>query len=128
MRLGRRLPPLSVRQAADRTPAGGDGEPARRLHRAHDGADIALDKVFEKAVETGTFVEINGQPDRLDLRDVHARLAGEAGARICIDTDAHEVRALGWAELGIGLARRAWLTKEQILNTRPWAEIESTLP
>ena len=51
---------------------------ARKLNR-RDGADIALDKVFAKAVETGTFVEINSQPDRLDLRDTHARAAAEAG-------------------------------------------------
>jgi DNA polymerase (family 10) len=83
-----------------------------------------VEKVVARAVETGTALEINSQPDRLDLRDTHARLAGEAGAWICVNTDAHEVAALGWAELGIGLARRAWLTKDRILNTRPWPEIE----
>jgi DNA polymerase (family 10) len=83
--------------------------------------------VVEHAAETGTALEINAQPDRLDLRDTHARLAGEAGAWLCVDTDAHEVRALDWAELGIGLARRAWLTREHVLNTRTWAEIEQSL-
>jgi len=100
---------------------------ARKIGK-REGAHLDVERVVERAVSTGTALEINSQPDRLDLRDVHARLAGEAGARICIDTDAHEIRALGWAELGIGLARRAWLTKEQILNTRSWAEIERTLP
>ena len=74
-------------------------------------------------METGTALEINGQPDRLDMRDVHARLAGEAGVLIPVNTDAHSVESLSYAELGIGQARRAWLTKEQVLNTRPWAEI-----
>ncbi|HET8652839.1 MAG TPA: DNA polymerase/3'-5' exonuclease PolX [Gaiellaceae bacterium] len=99
---------------------------ARKLNR-RDGADIALDKVFEKAVATGTFVEVNGQPDRLDLRDVHARAAAEAGVRLVVNTDSHEVGALAYAELGIAQARRAWLTKEQVLNTRPWREIEKLL-
>lgn len=99
---------------------------ARKLNR-RDGADIALDQVFAKAVETETFVEINSQPDRLDLRDTHARAAAEAGVRIVVSTDSHEVGALAFAELGIAQARRAWLTKDQVLNTRPWREIEKLL-
>jgi DNA polymerase (family 10) len=87
-------------------------------------ADIDLERVIEKALETGTFLEINSQPDRLDLRDVDARLAGEAGVKIVVSTDAHEVGALQWAEIGIAQARRAWLTKDQVLNTRTWKQIE----
>ena len=83
--------------------------------------DVDLERVFAKALETGTAVEINSQPDRLDLRDADARLAGERGVRIVVSTDAHSVAALGYARLGIGQARRAWLTKEQIVNTRPWS-------
>jgi len=96
---------------------------ARKLNR-RDGAEIALDKAFAKAVETGTFVEINSQPDRLDLRDVHARAAAEAGVRIVVNTDSHEVGALDFAELGIAQARRAWLTKDHVVNTRTWKQIE----
>jgi len=86
--------------------------------------DVDLDQVFAKAVETGTAVEINSQPDRLDLRDADARLAGERGVRIVVSTDAHSVGALGYATLGIGQARRAWLTKEQIVNSRPWSKVK----
>jgi DNA polymerase (family 10) len=86
-------------------------------------ADINLERVFARAAETGTAIEINGQPDRLDLRDVHARLAGESGVPIIVSSDGHSVKALGYVELGIGQARRAWLTKEQILNTRTWPEL-----
>jgi DNA polymerase (family X) len=96
---------------------------ARKLNR-RDGAEIALDKAFAKAVETGTFVEINSQPDRLDLRDVHARAAAEAGVRIVVNTDSHEIGALDFAELGIAQARRAWLTKDHVVNTRTWKQIE----
>ncbi len=94
----------------------------RILKRA--GADVDIERVVVRAAETGTALEINSQPDRLDLRDTHARLAGEAGVRIPVTTDAHSTTALGYAEFGIGLARRAWLTKEQVLNTRTWAQIE----
>ena len=94
----------------------------RRLLK-RDGAPVDVERVVERAVETGTALEINSQPDRLDMRDTHARLAGEAGVLIPITTDAHSVGALAYAELGVAQARRAWLTKEQILNTRPWREI-----
>jgi DNA polymerase (family X) len=95
----------------------------RRLLK-RDGATVDVERVVERAVETGTALEINSQPDRLDMRDSHARLAGEAGVLIPVTTDAHSTRALGYAELGIGQARRAWLTREQVLNTRSWADIE----
>ena len=94
----------------------------RRLLK-RTGAQLDVERVVEHAVETGTALEINSQPDRLDLRDTHARLAGEAGVLVPITTDAHSIGALGYAEFGVAQARRAWLTKEQILNTKSWREI-----
>jgi DNA polymerase (family 10) len=87
-------------------------------------ADVKFERVVEKALETGTFLEINSQPNRLDLRDTHARMAGEAGIKIAVNTDAHQLSALQHIEMGVAQARRAWLTKEQVLNTRSWAEIQ----
>jgi len=86
-------------------------------------ADVQFERVVEKAVETGTFLEINSQPNRLDLRDTHARMAGEAGVKIAVNTDAHQLSALQHIEMGVAQARRAWLTKEQVLNTRSWPQI-----
>jgi DNA polymerase (family 10) len=79
--------------------------------------------VIEKAVETGTFLEIDSQPDRLDLTDVHARAAREAGLKLVVDSDAHQVSALDYVELGVGQARRAWLTKDDVVNTRTLAQL-----
>ena len=90
-------------------------------------SEVDVEKVVENAADTGTFLEINSQPNRLDLRDAHARLAGEAGVKIVVNTDAHELRALAHIEMGVGQARRAWLTKEQVLNTRPWPTIQKLL-
>jgi DNA polymerase (family X) len=87
-------------------------------------ADLDLERVFAKAVETGTFLEINSQPDRLDLRDAHARAAAEAGVKLCVDSDGHSQAALGYVELGIGQARRAWMTRDHVVNTRPWSEVD----
>ena len=100
------------------------GHPTARKINRRGPADVDLARVFAKAVETGTFVEINSQPDRLDLRDANARAAAEAGVLLPITSDAHSVKALGYVELGVGQARRGWLTKASVLNTRPWSEIE----
>ncbi|HKU58322.1 MAG TPA: DNA polymerase/3'-5' exonuclease PolX [Gaiellaceae bacterium] len=83
-----------------------------------------VERVIEKALETGTFLEINSQPDRLDLSDVHARAAREAGLKLVIDSDGHQVAALDYVELGVGQARRAWLTKDDVVNTRTWNQIK----
>ncbi|HEY3051374.1 MAG TPA: DNA polymerase/3'-5' exonuclease PolX [Gaiellaceae bacterium] len=98
----------------------------RKLNR-REPADIDLERVVEKALDTATFLEINAQPDRLDLRDAHARLAGEAGVKIVISSDAHELPALANLEFGVAQARRAWLGPDQILNTRPWGEVKKLL-
>jgi DNA polymerase (family 10) len=87
-------------------------------------SQVDIERVVEKALETGTFLEINSQPDRLDLTDVHARAAREAGLKLVIDSDGHEIGALGYVELGVGQARRAWLTSDDVLNTRTWAQIQ----
>ena len=87
-------------------------------------SQIDIERVVEQALETGTFLEINSQPDRLDLTDVHARAAREAGLKLVIDSDGHEIGALDYVELGVGQARRAWLTKDDVLNTRTWAQIQ----
>jgi DNA polymerase (family 10) len=87
-------------------------------------SQIDIERVVEKALETGTFLEIDSQPDRLDLTDVHARAAREAGVKLVIDSDGHEIGALDYVELGVGQARRAWLTKDDVLNTRSWAQIQ----
>jgi len=96
---------------------------ARKIN-IRNPADVSIESVVEKALETGTFLEINSQPNRLDLRDSHARMAGEAGVKIAVNTDAHQLSALQHIEMGVAQARRAWLTKEQVLNTRTWALIQ----
>ena len=98
----------------------------RKLNR-RGPADVDLERVVEKALETGTFLEINAQPDRLDLRDAHARLCGEAGVKIVISSDGHQLGALSYLEFGVAQARRAWLGPDQILNTRPWGEVKKLL-
>jgi DNA polymerase (family 10) len=86
--------------------------------------DVNVERVIEGALEAGCFLEINGQPDRLDLRDVHARAAKEAGLKLVVNSDGHQIRAQNYVEFGIGQARRGWLTKEDVLNTRTWKQLD----
>ena len=86
--------------------------------------DIDVARVIEKAVATGCALEINGQPDRLDLPDVHARAAKEAGVKLVINSDGHRISAQDYVALGVAQARRGWLTKDDVLNTRTWAQVQ----
>jgi DNA polymerase (family 10) len=89
------------------------------------GAEVDFGAIVVKGLETGTLLEINSQPNRLDLSDVHARAAREAGLKLVVSTDAHEVGALDYVRYGIGQARRAWCTAADVANTRPWAELDA---
>lgn len=100
------------------------GHPTTRKIGRRGVAPLDADRLIAKALETNTAIEINSQPDRLDMPDAMARVAGEAGVLVPVTSDAHRISALGYVEIGIGQARRAWLTKKQVLNTRSWAQIE----
>jgi DNA polymerase (family 10) len=84
---------------------------------------VDVERVIEACARTGTMLEINGSANRRDLNDVHARAAADAGVWIIITTDSHRVATLETTRpYGIATARRAWLTSEQVANTRPWQE------
>ncbi len=100
------------------------GHPTGRKIGKRAPAEVDLERVIEKALETGTFLELNSQPDRLDLSDLHARAAREAGLKLVLDSDAHRVAALDYVELGVGQARRAGLTPGDIVNTRTWNQVD----
>ena len=99
------------------------GHPTGRLIERREAYSLDLDRVIAKAAETGTFLEINANPDRRDLNDVYARAAAEAGVTLLVDSDAHWPRTLLNMRYGVATARRAWLTKENVGNTRTWAKL-----
>jgi DNA polymerase (family X) len=88
------------------------------LRREPYGVDI--ERIAEAAVRTGTMMEINGNPNRRDLNEHHAKLAAEAEVRIVCDTDAHGTETLANIRYSVATARRAWLSAKQVANTRPW--------
>jgi DNA polymerase (family 10) len=85
--------------------------------------ELELERVFEVALEEGVAVEVNGLPDRLDLRGEHVRDALRAGVEIVCSTDAHAVRGLGNMTLSVATARRGWATAGHVVNTRPLGSI-----
>jgi DNA polymerase (family X) len=99
------------------------GHPTGRLIERREPYSLDVDRVIAKAVETGTFLEINANPDRRDLNDVYARAAGQAGVTLMIDSDSHGTETLANIRYGVATARRAWLTAEQVGNTHPWDEL-----
>jgi DNA polymerase (family X) len=101
------------------------GHPTGRKINLRAPYEIDFERVVGRAAETGTFLEINSQADRLDLIDTHARAAAEAGVLVVVSTDAHEVAHLSHLELGVAQARRGWLSPAQVVNTRPWPEVRA---
>jgi DNA polymerase (family X) len=95
------------------------GHPTGRRIFRREGGQAQMDRIFDAAVARGVALEINCQPDRLDLSDLLARRAKERGATIIIDSDAHSPTALGNLRWGVTVARRAWLTPDDVMNTRP---------
>jgi DNA polymerase (family 10) len=99
--------------------------PSGRLLNRREASAVDMRRVIELAAETGTALEINANPRRLDLSLEHARMAADAGVAIAINSDAHRTRTLAIRRFGITHARAAGLAPEQILNTRGWDEIEA---
>jgi DNA polymerase (family 10) len=91
--------------------------PTGRLIGRREGADLDMEAVLHAAAETGTVIEINAHPDRLDLPDRYVRRAVELGVRLAINSDAHDVQDLNLLFFGVGVARRGWASAERVINT-----------
>jgi DNA polymerase (family 10) len=89
------------------------------LERGREGADLDVEAVLQAAAESGTIVEINASPERLDLNDVNARRANDLGCLFSIDTDAHNPNSLAQIHYGVAVSRRAWVSSERVVNTWP---------
>lgn len=98
------------------------GHPTGRLIERREPYALDVQALIEAAKRSATMLEINANPDRRDLNDIHARAAAQAGVRILIDSDAHWVERFEVMRWGVATARRAWLTAGDVANTRPWGE------
>jgi len=97
--------------------------PTGRLIERREPYDVDMLRVIRKAKELGRFLELNAHPDRLDLLDTHCRMAKDEGVLVCISSDAHSALDFEHLRYGIGQARRGWLEKADVLNTRPLVEV-----
>jgi DNA polymerase (family 10) len=103
------------------------GHPTGRLILKRDGYRLNIERVIAAAAEAGVALEINSQIDRLDLNEHYARLARDRGVKLVIDSDAHSPAALGVTRWGVTVARRAWVTPADVLNTLPVGEFRAAL-
>src|SRR3954451_7435586 len=101
------------------------GHPTGRLIERRPAYPLDIDAVAKAAARTGTFLEINANPNRRDLNEINARRAVELGATLVIDSDAHWIETLDNMLYGIATARRAWVTAADVANTRPWPELDA---
>lgn len=101
--------------------------PSGRLIAKREPYDVDMMRIIRKAKERGCYLELNATPDRLDLLDTYCQAAKEEGVLICIDSDAHSVLDFDNLRFGIGQARRGWLEKQDVLNTRPLKELRPLL-
>ena len=103
------------------------GHPTGRLIGKRPPIDFDLEEVFKAAARTGTALEINSFPDRLDLRDEHVMWARELGVKFSIDTDSHSPVHLPHVRFGVGTAQRGWVAKEDVINTWPLSKLKRFL-
>jgi len=99
--------------------------PTGRLLKKRESIELDMEKVFAAAAKTGTILEINSQPMRLDLNDHNIRRAKDYGIKMVINTDVHVIEHMHYAEYGIAQARRGWATKEDIINVHPLEKLMS---
>ena len=100
------------------------GHPTGRLIGRREPYALDVDAVIEAAARTGTFLEINANPNRRDLPETYARAAAAKGVKLVIDSDAHGADTLEKLRFGVATARRAWLTRDDVANTRSWPELD----
>lgn len=95
------------------------GHPTGRKLKERAAYKLDMVKLFEEAALTGTVLEVNSQPKRLDLKDVHVKMALEHGCKLAVNSDSHNSQDLDYMELGVATVRRGWAQKEDIINTLP---------
>jgi DNA polymerase (family 10) len=103
------------------------GHPSGRMLLKRPGAPVDYAEIFKAAADHGVMMEINAHPNRLDLADVHAAAARDAGIPIVINTDSHSTLGFDVLPYGVFTARRAGLEKKDVANTRPWSQFRKLL-
>jgi DNA polymerase (family 10) len=101
--------------------------PSGRLLGERDAYNVDMERIVRKAAKRGCYLELNAHPERLDLVDVYCRMARDEGVLVSVNSDAHGVQEFDNLRYGIGQARRGWLEKGDVLNTRSLAALQKLL-
>ncbi len=100
------------------------GHPTGRLIDERKAYEANMERIVEAARDRGCFLEVNSQPDRMDLSDIHCKMAKDMGVKVAISTDAHNEHDLGALRFGLAQARRGWIERDDVLNALPWARLK----
>lgn len=101
--------------------------PSGRLLEERAAYDVDMERIIKLAAQRGCYLELNAQPKRLDLTDIHCRIARDAGVKVSINSDAHSAQQFDYLGYGVKQARRGWLRKDDVLNSRPLRELKALL-
>jgi DNA polymerase (family 10) len=103
------------------------GHPTGRVIGHREAMDLDMPAVIAHAAQTGTALEVNSDPSRLDLKDVHGKMAVDAGVKLALGTDAHSTGSLGFMAFGVATAARGWATRADVANTLPLSRLKAWL-
>ncbi len=101
--------------------------PTGRIIGHRNAYELDISEIFKAAKNEGVYLEINAQPERLDLDDIYAKAAKDEGIGLCINTDAHDTMSLDFMQYGVNQARRGWIEKSDLLNTLPLTKLKKVL-
>jgi len=101
--------------------------PTGRIIGHRNAYELDISEIFKAAKDEGVYLEINAQPERLDIDDIYAKAAKDEGVGLCINTDAHDTMSLDFMQYGVNQARRGWIEKRDLLNTLPLAKLKKVL-
>lgn len=101
--------------------------PTGRMINQRGPYELDIERTIEAALQRGCYLELNAQPERLDLKDTHCQLAKEMGLKLSVSTDSHATASLDYMRYGIHQARRGWLEPDDVLNTRSWRSLKKLL-
>jgi DNA polymerase (family 10) len=101
--------------------------PTGRLINEREPYKVDMERIMKAARERGCFLEVNAHPDRLDLNDIHCKMARDMGVKVSVSTDTHRLGDLDYMRFGVGQARRGWLTADDVINTRSLSDLRKLL-
>ena len=103
------------------------GHPTGRILNKRPPIELDMERIFQKAKKNRKILEVNSNPERMDLNDIYCKMAKEYGVKVVISTDAHSINDYNFMRFGVGQARRGWLGPDEVINTRDIKDLKTIL-